>query len=144
MADPVIITCAVTGGGDTAGRSEAVPVTPAAIATSAIDAGKAGAAAHFAVPGHGQNCRTSPHKGGQGWRLIVRLPAPEGRKGDRLEDEICRRRRPVRHGKIDKPEDNDGEQKQEPGQAPGHQFSLRVATNFQFGSPARVSRTKVQ
>ena len=57
MADPVIITCAVTGGGDTAGRSEAVPVTPEEIATSAIDAGKAGAAiAHIHVrdPATGQ------------------------------------------------------------------------------------------
>ncbi|MFT5202914.1 MAG: hypothetical protein ACI9C1_002311 [Candidatus Aldehydirespiratoraceae bacterium] len=40
----VFITCAVTGSGDTAGKSEHVPVTPEQIATSAIDAAKAGAA----------------------------------------------------------------------------------------------------
>ncbi|MEM7140859.1 MAG: 3-keto-5-aminohexanoate cleavage protein [Actinomycetota bacterium] len=40
----VFITCAVTGSGDTAGKSEHVPVTPEEIATSAIDAAKAGAA----------------------------------------------------------------------------------------------------
>lgn len=44
MSKPVIITCAVTGAGDTAGRSEHVPVTPEQIAASAIDATRAGAA----------------------------------------------------------------------------------------------------
>ena len=44
MSRPVIITCAVTGGGDTVSRSDKVPVTPEQIATAAIDAGKAGAA----------------------------------------------------------------------------------------------------
>ena len=44
MSKPVIITCAVTGAGDTAGRSEHVPVTPEQIAASAIDAARAGAA----------------------------------------------------------------------------------------------------
>lgn len=44
------ITCAVTGSGDTAGRSNHVPVTPEQIANSAIDAAKAGAAiAHIHV-----------------------------------------------------------------------------------------------
>jgi uncharacterized protein (DUF849 family) len=50
MARKVIITCAVTGGDDTAGRFQSVPVTPAQIATAAIEAGKAGAAiAHIHV-----------------------------------------------------------------------------------------------
>lgn len=40
----VFITCAVTGSGDTAGKSDHVPVTPEQIAASAIDAAKAGAA----------------------------------------------------------------------------------------------------
>ncbi|MDG2027743.1 MAG: 3-keto-5-aminohexanoate cleavage protein [Acidimicrobiales bacterium] len=40
----VFITCAVTGSGDTAGKSDHVPVTPEEIANSAIDAAKAGAA----------------------------------------------------------------------------------------------------
>ena len=40
----VFITCAVTGSGDTAGRSPHVPITPIEIAASAIDAAKAGAA----------------------------------------------------------------------------------------------------
>ena len=40
----VIITCALTGGGDTAGKSQAVPVTPKQIADSAIEAAAAGAA----------------------------------------------------------------------------------------------------
>ena len=44
MARKTIITCAVTGGGDTAGKSKAVPVTPEQIAHSALDAAKAGAA----------------------------------------------------------------------------------------------------
>ena len=44
MARKVIISCAVTGSADTPGRNPAVPVTPEAIAASAIDAAKAGAA----------------------------------------------------------------------------------------------------
>jgi uncharacterized protein (DUF849 family) len=38
------ITCAVTGAGDTAGRSPHLPVTPEQIAAAAIDAARAGAA----------------------------------------------------------------------------------------------------
>ncbi len=50
MARPVIMTCAVTGGADTADKSKAVPVTPAQIAEAAIGAAKAGAAiAHIHV-----------------------------------------------------------------------------------------------
>ena len=50
MSRPVIITCAVTGGADTAGKHPAIPVTPAEIAEAAIQAGKAGAAvAHIHV-----------------------------------------------------------------------------------------------
>ena len=46
----VFITCAVTGAGDTTGKSERVPVTPASIADAAIEAAKAGAAiAHIHV-----------------------------------------------------------------------------------------------
>ncbi|MEL7543418.1 MAG: 3-keto-5-aminohexanoate cleavage protein [Pseudomonadota bacterium] len=40
----VFITCAVTGGGDTTGKSDKVPVTPKEIADAAIEAAKAGAA----------------------------------------------------------------------------------------------------
>jgi uncharacterized protein (DUF849 family) len=40
----VFVTCAVTGVGDTVGRSELVPVTPQQIASSAIEAASAGAA----------------------------------------------------------------------------------------------------
>jgi uncharacterized protein (DUF849 family) len=44
MQRKVMISCAVTGSADTPGRNSAVPVTPAQIAQSAIDAAKAGAA----------------------------------------------------------------------------------------------------
>ncbi len=44
MNREVFITCAVTGGGDTAGRSPHVPVTPQEIADSALEAHEAGAA----------------------------------------------------------------------------------------------------
>ncbi len=40
----LFITCAVTGGGDTAGKSDKVPVTPKQIADDCIAAAKAGAA----------------------------------------------------------------------------------------------------
>jgi uncharacterized protein (DUF849 family) len=46
----VFITCAVTGSGDTAGRSDKVPVTPRQIADASIEAANAGAAiAHIHV-----------------------------------------------------------------------------------------------
>ncbi|MFT5112281.1 MAG: hypothetical protein ACI8P9_001605 [Parasphingorhabdus sp.] len=44
MNRDVVITCAVTGAGDTTGKSDLVPVTPQEIADSAIAAAKAGAA----------------------------------------------------------------------------------------------------
>lgn len=40
----VVLTCAVTGGGDTTGRSRHVPITPEQIARAAIEAAEAGAA----------------------------------------------------------------------------------------------------
>ncbi len=50
MNTDVIITCAVTGAGDTASRSDKVPVTPRQIADAAIEAAHAGAAvAHVHV-----------------------------------------------------------------------------------------------
>ena len=50
MNNDVIITCAVTGAGDTTGRSQHVPVTPEQIANAAIEAANAGAAvAHIHV-----------------------------------------------------------------------------------------------
>jgi uncharacterized protein (DUF849 family) len=44
MQRKVIISCAVTGSADSPGKNPAVPVTPAQIADSCIDAAKAGAA----------------------------------------------------------------------------------------------------
>jgi len=44
IADAVFVTCAVTGSGDSAGKSPHVPVTPAEIAAAALDAHAAGAA----------------------------------------------------------------------------------------------------
>ena len=50
MNTDVIITCAVTGAGDTAARHPAIPVTPRQIADAAIEAARAGAAiAHLHV-----------------------------------------------------------------------------------------------
>jgi len=50
MNNNVFITCAVTGSGDSASKSDKVPVTPAEIADAAIEAAKEGAAiAHIHV-----------------------------------------------------------------------------------------------
>ena len=60
MNDDVFITCAVTGAGDSASRSDKVPVTPAQIAAAAIEAARAGAAvAHIHVrdPSTGRGSR---------------------------------------------------------------------------------------
>jgi uncharacterized protein (DUF849 family) len=56
----VFITCAVTGAGDTVGRSDRVPVTPAEIADAAIEAARAGAAVahvHVRDPATGRGSR---------------------------------------------------------------------------------------
>ncbi|MFM8249637.1 MAG: 3-keto-5-aminohexanoate cleavage protein, partial [Acidimicrobiaceae bacterium] len=56
----VFITCAVTGAGDTTGKSDKVPVTPKQIADSALDAAKAGAAVvhiHVRDPRTGKGTR---------------------------------------------------------------------------------------
>ncbi len=60
MNGEIFLTCAITGAGDTADKSEHVPVTPEEIANSAIDAAKAGAAIvhiHVRDPATGQGSR---------------------------------------------------------------------------------------
>jgi uncharacterized protein (DUF849 family) len=60
----VIVTCAVTGAGDTVGKHPAIPVTPKQIADAAIEAAKAGAAiAHIHVRDlkTGKGVRTVEH-----------------------------------------------------------------------------------
>jgi uncharacterized protein (DUF849 family) len=64
MRSNVIITCAITGAGDTVGKSPHIPVTPAQIAASAIDAAKAGAAIvhiHVRDPETGVGGRSPAH-----------------------------------------------------------------------------------
>ena len=58
----VIVSCAVTGAGDTVGKSPLIPVTPEEVANAAIEAAKAGAAiAHIHVrdPETGKGSRDS-------------------------------------------------------------------------------------
>ena len=60
MNTETFITCALTGAGDSTGRSDKVPVTPAQIAGAAIEAAQAGAAvAHIHVrdPATGKGSR---------------------------------------------------------------------------------------
>lgn len=60
MNRKVIITCALTGAGDTVGKSEHVPVTPQEIAESGIAAAKAGATVvhvHVREPSTGKGSR---------------------------------------------------------------------------------------
>ncbi|RVU38612.1 3-keto-5-aminohexanoate cleavage protein [Hwanghaeella grinnelliae] len=60
MNSDVILTCAVTGAGDTTGRSPHVPVTPQQIADASIEAAKAGASivhVHVRDPETGKGSR---------------------------------------------------------------------------------------
>ena len=60
MNKNVIITCAITGAGETTDKSEHVPVTPEQIANSALEAAKAGAAivhCHVREPKTGKGSR---------------------------------------------------------------------------------------
>jgi uncharacterized protein (DUF849 family) len=64
MNHDVIVTCAVTGAGDTVGKHPAIPVSPKQIADAAIEAAKAGAAiAHMHVrdPGTGKGSRKTEY-----------------------------------------------------------------------------------
>jgi uncharacterized protein (DUF849 family) len=61
MNEEVIVTCAVTGAGDSVGRSPHVPVTPPQIAAACIEAAEAGAAivhVHVRNPETGKADRT--------------------------------------------------------------------------------------
>jgi uncharacterized protein (DUF849 family) len=72
----VIVTCALTGAGDTVGRSPHVPVTPAQIAASAIEAANAGAAVvhiHVREPESG-----APSREVALYREVVRLVKESG------------------------------------------------------------------
>jgi 3-dehydrocarnitine:acetyl-CoA trimethylamine transferase len=60
MISEVVVTCAVTGAGDTVGRHPGVPVTPGQIAAAAIEAAEAGAAiahCHVRDPATGKGAR---------------------------------------------------------------------------------------
>jgi uncharacterized protein (DUF849 family) len=64
MNEEVIVTCAVTGAGDSVGRSPHVPVTPTQIADACIEAARAGAAiahVHVRDPETGKAARTVAH-----------------------------------------------------------------------------------
>ena len=64
MNRDVFITCALTGAGDTTGRSNLVPVTPAQIAEAGIEAARAGAAIvhiHVRDPETGAPAREVTH-----------------------------------------------------------------------------------
>ena len=61
MQPKVIITCAVTGAGDTVGKHPAIPVTPEQIANSALEAANAGATVvhcHVRDPKTGKGARS--------------------------------------------------------------------------------------
>jgi len=76
MNHEVIVTCALTGAGDTVGRSPHVPVTPAEIAASAVEAANAGAAVvhiHVRDPETG-----SPSRDVALYREVVRLVKESG------------------------------------------------------------------
>ncbi|MGP0089213.1 MAG: 3-keto-5-aminohexanoate cleavage protein [Xanthobacteraceae bacterium] len=64
MSRDIIITCAITGSADTVGKHPAIPVTPAQIATSAIEAAQAGATIvhiHVRDPQTGKPSRELAH-----------------------------------------------------------------------------------
>ena len=63
MNPEVVITCAITGAGDTVGKHPDIPVTPEQIASSAIDAAKAGAAI--------VHCHVRDPKTGKGSRKVA-------------------------------------------------------------------------
>ena len=95
MSNEVIVTCAVTGAGDTVARSDKVPVTPAAIAAACIEAAREGAAiahVHVRDPRTGQGSRelalyreVVEHVRDAGTDVILNLTTGMG--GDYVPDE---------------------------------------------------------
>jgi len=95
MSTEVIVTCAVTGAGDTVARSDRVPVTPAAIAAACIEAAREGAAiahVHVRDPRSGQGSRevalyreVTERVRDAGTEVILNLTTGMG--GDYLPDE---------------------------------------------------------
>ena len=80
MNNEVIVTCAVTGAGDTVGKHPAIPVTPQQIADAAIEAATAGAAvAHI----HVRDPETG--KGSRDPRAL-----PRSRRADARQQRGCR------------------------------------------------------
>jgi uncharacterized protein (DUF849 family) len=64
MSRDIIISCAITGSADTVGKHPAIPVTPEQIATSAVEAARAGAAIvhiHVRDPLTGKPSRETAH-----------------------------------------------------------------------------------
>lgn len=84
----VFITCAVTGVGDTVGRSDRVPVTPEQIAGAALEAARSGAAVvhiHVRDPETGKGARDPKlyrevveHIRGSGVDVVINLTAGMG------------------------------------------------------------------
>jgi len=76
----VFVTCAVTGAGDTTGKSAKVPVTPKQIAEAAIEAAKAGAALPISMSATRRRAKgTRPQalrRGGRSRALVFRRCDP--------------------------------------------------------------------
>ena len=95
MNRDVILTCAITGAGDTVGKHPAIPVTPEQIANSAIEAAQAGASivhCHVRDPKTGKGSRDVDLYGevverirGSGVDVVINLTAGMG--GDLVADE---------------------------------------------------------
>jgi len=88
MNSDVIITCAVTGAGDTVGKHPAIPITPRQIADACIEAANAGAAivhVHVRDPETGRGSRDPAlyrevveHVRGSGVDVVINLTAGMG------------------------------------------------------------------
>lgn len=99
MNKTVILTCALTGDGDTTGKSPHVPVTPAQIARDAVEAAKAGAAIvhiHVRDPETGKPSRevalyreTVARIRDSGTDVIINLTAGAGGKFVPFKPEEC-------------------------------------------------------
>ena len=89
----VFITCALTGAGETAGKSPHVPVTPQQIAESAIDAAKAGAAVVTSTSATRTGVGAGPRRLRRGRRADPRLGRRRRRQPHRRDGRRSRARR---------------------------------------------------
>ena len=96
MNSEVIITCAVTGAGDTANKHPDLPITPTAIAAACVEAADAGAAVVQGRRARRPGRRRGEAPGARGARVVLGRGQGAAKASDARAREGARARREER------------------------------------------------